>query len=145
MKKLTLMLLAFLPLTACETEDVKPIEYSQLPAKAQEFINAHFSDRTISTVFVDKDLFDTDYEVIFTDGTDIDFDKDGDWTSVDMKNGEAVPTSAIPSGINSYVSSKHSNAYVVDMDQERREYKVELNNQIEIVFDKSGNFKRYDD
>ncbi len=145
MKKLIMVIMAAFAFFSCESSNPKLVEFSQLPSKAQTTIKSHFSDRVISTIFYDNELFDKDYEVRFEDGSKIDFDKDGDWINIEMKNNGGVPKSVIPSAINAYVSSKHSNNYVVDIDKECREYNVELNNGIDIVFDKNGNFKRYDD
>lgn len=145
MKKLIMVIMAAFAFFSCESSNPKLVEFSQLPSKAQTTIKSHFSDRVISTIFYDNELFDKDYEVRFEDGSKIDFDKDGDWINIEMKNNGGVPKGVIPSAINAYVSSKHSNNYVVDIDKECREYNVELNNGIDIVFDKNGNFKRYDD
>lgn len=145
MKKLIMVIMAAFAFFSCESSNPKLVEFSQLPSKAQTTIKSHFSDKVISTIFYDNELFDKDYEVRFEDGSKIDFDKDGDWINIEMKNNGGVPKSVIPSAINAYVSSKHSNNYVVDIDKECREYNVELNNGIDIVFDKNGNFKRYDD
>lgn len=145
MKKLIMVIMAAFAFFSCESSNPKLVEFSQLPSKAQTTIKSHFSDKVISTIFYDNELFDKDYEVRFEDGSKIDFDKNGDWINIEMKNNGGVPKSVIPSAINAYVSSKHSNNYVVDIDKECREYNVELNNGIDIVFDKNGNFKRYDD
>ncbi len=145
MKKLTLMFLAILPLVACQAKKAQPIEFSALPTKAQEFIKTHFPSKTISVVFYDNEVFDKDYEVRFSDGTDIDFDSKGEWKSIEMKGGDSVPETVIPKEIKSYLNSKHPNTFVVDINKEKRKYEVELNNSIDIVFDKNGKFKHYDD
>ena len=59
MKKLILILLAALPFWSCESSNIKPIEFSSLPSKAQSFVKQHFADKTITMVFCDDELFDT--------------------------------------------------------------------------------------
>ncbi len=62
-----------------------------------------------------------------------------------MKGGQAVPEGIVPAAIKTYIKTKHINKFVIEIKKERKEYEVELNNGIDIVFDKNGNFKRYDD
>lgn len=145
MKKLIVILLAAIPFLSCESSNTKPIEFSSLPSKAQAFVKQHFADKTVSMVFCDDELFDTDYEVRFSDGSSVEFDDKGEWTSVEVKTSEGVPAAIIPQSIRTFVADKHPACYVVDIDKGKREYDVELNNGIDIVFDKNGNFKRYED
>ena len=84
-----------------------------------------------------------EYEVIFTDGTNIDFDKKGRWEQIEKKNG--VPQGIILPSINTYIKTKHPEAFVVKIDKEKKGYDVELNNKIEIKFGSKGEFLRYDD
>lgn len=145
MKRIMTILMAVFMFFSCESSNSKVVDFNQLPAKAQSFIRTHFSDKEITMAFCDCDIFDKDYEVRFDDGAKVDFDKDGEWTSVEVRKNDGVPVAIIPAAINSFVAEKHQNAFVVDIDKDRREYNVELNNGIDIVFDKNGNFKRYDD
>ena len=144
MKKLILILLAALPFWSCESSNIKPIEFSSLPSKAQSFVKQHFADKTITMVFCDDELFDTDYEVRFDDGSSVEFDDKGEWTSVEVKTAGGVPEAVIPQNIRTFVASSHPTCYIVDINKDRREYEVELNNGVDIVFDKNGNFKRYE-
>ncbi|MBO5839174.1 MAG: PepSY-like domain-containing protein [Bacteroidales bacterium] len=145
MKKLIMVIMAAFAFFSCESSNPKLVEFSQLPANAQSIIKTHFADKVISTIFYENDLFDKDYEVRFEDGSKIDFDGNGEWTNIEVKKNGGVPVGVIPSAINSYVSSKHPNHYVIDIEKDCREYNVELNNGIDMVFGKNGNFKRYDD
>ena len=63
--------------------DDKPIEYAKLPKQSQEFISNYFAGKHIALVKMDKEFFDTSYEVIFSDGNKVEFDKKGLWKDVD--------------------------------------------------------------
>ena len=65
MKKLALLAIMALAFISCESQERVAVEFNQLPAEAQSFVKTHFSDKTISIIFHDKDLFDKDYEVMF--------------------------------------------------------------------------------
>ena len=142
---LTAAIVTAMSLTACHKEEKKAIDFSELPAEAQTFVQTHFADKQISIVYRDHEVADKDYEVIFSDGANVDFTKKGEWDEVEDRDADGVPTAIIPAAINDYVAGKHAGQYVVQIGKDRNEYEVELNNTIEMVFDKNGTFLRYDD
>lgn len=146
MKKLALFTLMAFAFLSCESSDKRvAVEFNQLPQKAQTFVKTHFADKTISVIFHDQELFDKDYEVIFEDTSNVDFNSKGEWTEIEVKSEPGVPTAAIPSAILNYVNAKHPTTYVIKINKDRRDYEVELRNGIDIKFDKNGNFITYDD
>lgn len=142
---LSTALLAALSLNACQEEGKKAIEFDSLPETAKELVNTHFADKQVAAVYRDHEVTDKDYEVIFTDGANIDFTKKGEWDEVEDRDADGVPEAIIPQAIREYVNEKHTGQYVVQIGKERKEYEVELNSSIEITFDKNGKFVRYDD
>lgn len=142
---LTMAIFAAVSLSACNHEDKKVIQFGELPQAAQTFVDTHFADKQVSIVYHDNELADKDYEVIFTDGANIDFSKKGEWTEVEDRDTNGVPTAIMLQGIVDYVSTNFAGQYVVQLGKERSNYEVELNNGVEMVFDKEGQFLRYDD
>ena len=112
----------------------------KLPQVAQQFIKTHFSTINVATIMQDYDS----YDVIFSNGYKIEFDRKGNWEEVDCGT-DAVPTAIIPANINNYVSKSFTENFIVDITKDRRKYNVELNNDIDLEFDKEGNFLRFDD
>ena len=76
----------------------RPITVEQLPAAAQQFLAANFKDLTIAFVVEDPKFVGSEYEVTYTDRTEIDFDTQGQWTSIERKY-SALPASLIPQQI----------------------------------------------
>ena len=142
---LTMAIFAAVSLSACNHEDKKVIQFGELPQAAQTFVDTHFADKQVSIVYHDTELADKDYEVIFTDGANIDFSKKGEWTEVEDRDTNGVPTAIMLQGIVDYVFTNFAGQYVVQLGKERSNYEVELNNGVEMVFDKEGQFLRYDD
>lgn len=130
---------------SCQKAEKTAIEFGELPSQAQTFVQTHFADKQIAAVYRDNDISDKDFEVIFTDGANIDFNKRGDWDEVEDRDADGVPEDIIPAPIRQFVSDRHPGQYVVQIGKEGNKYDVELNTDIEIVFDKNGNFVRYDD
>lgn len=122
----------------------KPISEDKLPAAAREFIAGHFSGVKISLATVDKELLDTTYEVFFTNGDKVEFDKKGQWKDIDCKYSR-VPENAIPEEISRYVSTHHQGLYVKEIDRDKRDYEVKLNNGLELKFDLRFRLIGYDD
>ena len=51
----------------------------------------------------------------------------------------------MPATIDTYVSTKFPQAFIVKYHIDRRDQEVELNNDLDLVFDLNGNFKYIDD
>lgn len=143
MKKMILMVVMMFALTSCKSQENKVITFDKLPSKAQSFIKSNFSNMNILQVVKDNELFDKEYVVYFTEGSKIEFNKKGDWEDIEIKAG--VPKSIINASINNFITKNHQNTKVVDINKDKRDYEVKLDNSIEIVFNLNGDFLRYDD
>ena len=138
MKKLFVLLLGLMTLNAFAVND-RPITFQQLPQKAQQFINTHFSGVEVLSATMDDD-----YEVYLANGTKVEFTMQGEWKEVKCP-GAAVPAAIIPTAISKYVKANFPNTTIVKIDKKYSGYEVELNNDLELKFDKNGNFIGLDD
>lgn len=130
-------------MSAC-AEKTQLVKFNELPQKAQTFIETYFNAADISFVKMEKDGLHNDYDVRMKDGTEIDFDHDGSLEQVDCQT-KAVPAGIVPEKITTYVAEHFAGAFIVKYEIDRRELKVELNNSLDLEFDKQGNFLRIDD
>lgn len=121
----------------------KPINVDQLPATAKQFITNHFSNKKMSFAKMESKLFDKSYEVIFTDGSKVEFDKKGEWKDVDCKFSQ-VPEKIIPQNIMSYVSTYYKDAKIIEIDRDKMAYDVKLNTGLELKFDLKFNLIEID-
>ncbi len=135
---ISILCLFSVSLTACNHNDI-PITKNELPKAAQTFIDTYFSQYEIATVLKDYN----EYEVKFTNGFDIEFDKKGEWTDVDCQM-MPVPNGIVPSAIVTYVTSNYAQNFIVKISREHHGYDVELNNDLDLEFDKNGKFLRID-
>ncbi|MCD8030879.1 MAG: PepSY-like domain-containing protein [Bacteroides sp.] len=118
---------------------------TKLPAEARSFIKQHFSNMEISHIKIDKELLRADkYDVIFTNGIEIEFDHEGNWKEIDGKH-HTVPSSVLPDKIRNYISSNFNGEHVTKVERTSSRYEVELNNDRTLKFDKDGNFLKLDD
>lgn len=134
--------MAFTSLFSNDRERV--IEYNNLPQNAKTFVEKHFKNSPVSYVMEDKELTGTTYQLRFENGDEIEFKGNGEWEEIECKT-TGVPESAIPSGIGKYVGKKHSANKIIKIKKERNTYEVELNNDLELVFNSKEEILRYDD
>lgn len=117
----------------------KPIQVTELPKAAQQFIKNHFANQQVAMAKMETEFMDKSYDVIFTNGDKVEFDKKGKWTNVDCKNSQ-VPQAVIPTAIQQYVGKNYPNAKVLKIEvTDRKGYDVDLNNGFEFEFDKRFN------
>jgi hypothetical protein len=122
----------------------RPIAVTQLPIAAQQFIKRHFPESRIALVKKEVDFLYKSYEVIFTDGKKVEFDKKGQWKDVDCKF-SAVPMDIVPAPILNHIQSVYPGTKVVHIDRDKDEYDLQLSNRVELVFDSRFNLIDIDD
>lgn len=115
--------------------DDKPISVSQLPAAAQQLMKKHFPNRKVALAKTESGFFNREYDVIFTNGEKIEFDKNGNWTEIDCKH-SSVPASMIPAKIANYVKGNYPECRILKIEADDGEYEVKLSNRIEVTFNK---------
>lgn len=135
MKKiLFLFLVLFVGQSAVLADNDKSVQLSEMPQKAQQFIKSYFSGNKVALSKMDTDFFDKSYEVIFTNGDKVEFDKKGNWRDVDCKYSH-VPTPIVPIKILNYVKSNYVDQKILKIDVDKRGYEIKLSNGIELEFD----------
>lgn len=120
------------------------VTFEQLPTEAQTFLTENFSASPVS--YAVKEC--NEYDVVLTDGTEIEFNGKGEWESVDMNHG-AVPATVLatlPPSIVSHLTTSFAN---VPVEKVKKgfwpAYKVELLNDLEIEFNSKGVCTKVDD
>ncbi len=120
--------------TTASAGNDKPIQVSQLPQTAQQFIKKYFGDRKVAFAKEESD-FRKSYEIAFTTGDKIEFDRKGEWTDIDCKY-SAVPAGIVPAQIVAYIAENYPDSQVVQIEKDSRSTEVKLDNRMEIKFDK---------
>lgn len=135
MKKLLLLFVCLFTLqSVVRADNDKPVQVNQLPQQAQQFIKQHFADSNIAMAKVESDWLDKSYDVIFTSGDKVEFDKKGNWTEVNCKF-SSVPEGIVPAAILKYVKTTYPDAKILKIDRDKKDYEVKLSNKWELKFD----------
>ena len=114
-----------------------------LPDPITTFIKQNFPNATITGVEPDHDNGGMEYDVYLNDGTQLDFDINNQWETIESR-GKGVPAVFIPKAIATYVKSNYQ-LPIVKIHKEHFGYEIELNNGMELSFDRSGQFMGMDD
>lgn len=73
------------------------------------------------------------YDVVLKNGTKLEFDKKGNLTEVECKQG-TVPYRLIPQAIKNYLKANYPRQTVKKLEIKKNEYEVELANGLELTF-----------
>lgn len=121
--------------------DKYSIDRNDLPETAQNFLKEYFPKAKVGMIKTDKHLLKkTDYDVKLVNGTKIEFNNAGKWTSVDCKTRE-VPEGIIPRAILNYVRKNYQDVKIVKIEKTTTKYEVGLSDDVELTFNLLGQFK----
>ena len=113
----------------------KPISVDALPAKAQTLITEHFNGQKVMLATIESGVVSRSYDVVLKNGTKLEFDKRGNLTEIDCKQG-IVPGQLIPQAIKNYLKENYEGQSVRKIEINRKEYEVELTNGLDLTFNK---------
>lgn len=113
----------------------KPINVNELPATAQTLLSKHFKGQKVMLATIESGVVNRSYDVVLRNGTKLEFDKKGNLTEIDCKQG-IVPSQLIPQPIKNYLKENYKGETVRKIEWNKKEYEVELTNGIDLTFNK---------
>ena len=113
----------------------KPISVNALPAKAQTLLNNHFNSQKVMLATIESGVVSRSYDVVLQNGTKLEFDKKGNLTEINCKQG-IVPALLIPQAIKNYLKDNYAGQSVKKIEMNKNEYEVELTNRLDLTFNK---------
>lgn len=123
----------FVCVAVVKADNEVPVTVNELPATAQTFINTHFKDKKVALAKKETGFFELSYDVIFTDGNKLEFDRNGNWKEVNCKY-SSVPAAVVPQQISDYVKANYAGINILSIEKDDREYEVRLANRVELTF-----------
>ena len=131
MKKLLIICIAVVSVAAmafCVKTDSNP--------KIETFVSTYFPQVSISMAVPDG----REYDVMLSDNTKLEFNRKVEWKEIDCEHSTiytVVPSALVPQQITDYVSQNYPNNTIVKISKGGRDWDIELNNDIEIEFNKN--------
>ena len=125
----------FTVVTNANADNYRPINVSQLPEKAQTFLTTYFPEAKVSLARKEFDVTELSYDVIFTNGSKVEFDRKGEWTEVDCLT-QPLPAGIVPATIEKVIKEQYPDTKATKIERDRREIDVKLSNRVELTFNK---------
>ncbi|MDE6335696.1 MAG: PepSY-like domain-containing protein [Muribaculaceae bacterium] len=121
--------------------DKYTISREELPEAARQMLDEYFPKAKIGMIKIDKHLLKkTDYDVRLVNGTTIEFNNKGKWTSVNCKKNE-VPEGLVMKTIRNHVAKNYNGAKIVSIYKKATHYEIGLSDDILLKYDLLGIFK----
>lgn len=109
---------------SCSSED-NEFDYAALPMSAQLFVKQYFADATYRRVEKEKDNGSWEYEVWLSDGSQVEFNEKGEWTSVECKYSE-MPVGIIPTVIAEDIAKRYPDLKPYKIEKEVGGYEIDI-------------------
>lgn len=136
---LRILMIAICCMVSCNmvanADNDKPISINTLPAKAQTLLSQHFNGQKVMLATIETGVINKSYDVVLQNGTKLEFDKKGNLTEIDCKQGK-VPAKLIPQAIRNYLKKNYPAQAVKKIEMSKNEYEVELANGLDLTFNK---------
>ena len=136
---LRILMIAICCMVSCNmvanADNDKPISVNALPAKAQTLLSQHFNGQKVILATIETGVINKSYDVVLQNGTKLEFDKKGNLTEIDCKQGK-VPAKLIPQAIRNYLKKNYPAQAVKKIEKSKNEYEVELANGLDLTFNK---------
>lgn len=109
-----------------------------------QFVEQYFPKATVQMVMPDDD----DIDVVLSDYTKVEFKRNYEWKKVDCEHSTTyttVPAALVPEQITTHVNTNFPNAIINKLEKKLMGWEVELNNGLEIKFNKNFGVTEIDD
>lgn len=131
MRKTLALLIGLLLSSVLFADMIVPI--SQLPKSSQSFIQKNFPNAQILKVERDDGKFD----VKLNNGVDIKFFPNGEWDKIESDY-IPIPLTVLPNAVQNVLKNNYPQASITDIEKEFGNYKIKLNNMMELFISGSG-------
>ena len=114
-----------------------------LPENVLSFIAEHFQDEKIAFAKEDRDLLKISYEIVLTDGTKLEFRRNGELKEIN-RHRNSIPDGIIPQAAADKVNELYPDSFITKAEYDDGELELELDNGFELKFDKNFNLAGLD-
>jgi hypothetical protein len=123
-----------------------PIAAENLSGEIKAYLAANFADQKVVQAIKEREDGTTSYEVLLDNALELSFTDKGEIREIESKNeGVVLPDAVIMPNILAYVRTNYPDVSVVAWELDDNKNNIKLNTDIELEFDKAGNFIRIDD
>ena len=144
MKKISLLALICVMSMGIFAANKQPVALTAMPQVLQDTIGAHYTPDQVLIVTFEKVMpKHYVYEFRMADGTKLKYTNNARLIKIDNEKG--IDLAFVPSGIQKYVAETFPNAFITEYKRSTMSQVVELNIDVQLIFDRSGRFLRITD
>lgn len=129
---------------AAVVADDRPVTIERLPVQARLFLDNHFASVEVLYASIDRELLGSSYEVMLSNGLQIEFTRNGNWREIKSSH-TPIPLTVVPRHIADYIRRNYPKAALRQVEIEHGEYEVRLSNGVEIIFGRDMRLVRSND
>lgn len=138
----TIIILSLIFNTSCNDDDSEtPVQSQEIPSEIKNYVTTNFPSSTITNATIENDDSHK-YEITLSGGYKLKFNSAN--AIVDIEGTSKLPDSVIPAKILQYVTTNYPSNYIISWETDSTTQEVKLNNNVELVFNMSGDFIRID-
>ena len=142
MKKLLIFFMALMSLTAF-AKGKQPIAFDKVPQPVQTELQKYFTQDQVQYATFEKALGQKLYTFVLEDGTKIRYNHKAVLRKIENKNG--ILTTLVPEKIMEYAKATFPKATITEYVCDKSRKEIELNNNMELIFNKRCKFLRIED
>jgi len=142
MKKNILVFVALVIISFQGMAQDKAVLQKDLPKSITTYTQSHFPNQKIIQSEKDMDGLSFTYELVLDNATKLEFSNKG--AIIEVKSKSKLPDSVIPAKLLEYVKANYPNNYITEWKMQRNKQEIELDNKLELEFNKNGDFLRID-
>lgn len=140
MKQIVILSLLSLAFWSCDKETI--LVENEIPKEITSFVDTYFPENLIIQAINETDDLKRTYEVMLEGQISLEFNRKKELISAKSPN--QLPNGVVPSKLVSYASIHYQTQFIVEWNLDDRDQEIELNNGIELKFNKKGEFTKID-
>ena len=127
-----------------DTNTTQTVELNTLPTEGKNFVTTYFSGIEIARIekHSPAKVDGTMYEVDFVNRDEVDFDQNGTWLKVEAEGNRPIPTGFRVPSIVSYFKMNYPSLEMHQIERKYDGFEVELTNDLDLIFNLTGEFIR---
>lgn len=127
-------------LVSCEEDTL--LTEKETPQEIQTYVSTHFPENAIIETVKEEEHGTTTYDVLLEGNISLDFSEAYEVTDIDGVS--KLPDSVIPEKLLAYVAANYPDNFITDWELDGKNQQIELNNNLELLFNMAGELLRID-
>lgn len=126
--------------SGCEKQTI--LNNKDIPEPIMSFIQEHFNGIDVEIASENREGLSVEYVVVLSGNIHLEFDEK--YNIKEMEFSRGLPDSVISDPILAYVQLNYPKNFIVSWERDKNRQYVELDNDVELVFSKDGEFIKVD-